>query len=385
MMAVAPVPTRASANSNLAPASSARKLRVVVVVSRLQGGGAERVVAALASEWLRAGHQVTVVTTLADPGVVAEYALPGGVHRVRLDIELGRSHKLHRLLELLRLIRRLRRESTRAAPDLVVGFVDVTNLLLLLAHLGSRTRIVVCERTAPSIAPGLGRPFRALRRLLYRRAAHVVVQTRAAAEWISRECRCAAIVLPNPLRPLPPAADSATREALIVAVGRLDHRKGVDVVIRGFAAAHRQHPGWTLAVLGDGPLLDELRALTVALGIQASVQFVGHVGRVEAWYARASILAHGSRVEGFPNVLLEAMAMGVCVVSADCPFGPAELIEDGENGFLVPVEDATTMGERLVRLMASSPLRQRLAQAGLQVRSRHDSAAVAARWLEAVR
>lgn len=362
----------------------ARTLRIALVVSRLHGGGAERVVAALASEWLRAGHQVSVVTTLADAGAVAEYPLPGGVRRVRLDTEPG-GHKLLQLFALLQLVRRLRQVSTRTAPDLLVSFVDVTNLLVLLAHLGSRRRIVVCERTAPSIAPGLGRPFRALRRLLYRRAAHVVAQTHAAAQWISQECGCAAIVLPNPLRPLPTPAAAAARETLVIAVGRLDQRKGVDVVIRAFAEALRQHPGWTLALLGDGPLGDELRALAVSLGVAARVQFVGHVEHVEAWYARASILAHGSRVEGFPNVLLEAMAMGVCVVSADCPHGPAELIADGENGFLVPVDDAATMGERLACLMASAPLRRRLGQAGLQVRQRHDSTAVAARWLDALR
>jgi glycosyltransferase involved in cell wall biosynthesis len=364
---------------------TAGPLRIVLVISRLHGGGAERVVATLAAEWAHLGHQVTVVTTLADVDTCAEYTMPGAIARIRLETDLKRAGRFAQLAALIGLVRRLRAVSRAVPSDVVIGFVDVTNVLLLLANLGARRRIVVCERTAPSIAPGLSRSFRALRRVLYRRAARVVAQTGAAADWIGRDCRCPAIVLPNPLRPLPAPPDPAAREALVLAVGRLDERKGVDVVIRAFAAAHRHHPGWALAVLGEGPVRGELRALAASLGVDKQVHFVGHVDRVDDWYARAAILAHGSRVEGFPNVLLEAMAMGACVVSTDCPHGPAELIDEGRSGFLVPVDDAAAMAERLGRLMNSPPLRTRIAHAAMQVRQRHDGAAVAARWLDAVR
>lgn len=354
-----------------------------LLVATLHGGGTERVVATLAAQWRAAGHDVVVITTVAKPaGAPADFLLPPDVTRLDLAATFEHRSRCGRVAALAGLLWRLRGALRELRRWHIVSFGDVTNVLALLAGLGLGLRISVAERTDPGAFQHLPRPFVLLRRWLYRLADHVIAQTERAAQWLRRECRCDAVVLPNPLRSLPAAALLAGRQPIVLAVGRLDHLKGVDTVLRAFAAARAAGAhGWRLVVLGHGPQEVALRALANQLGLGADAEFRGHVAHVHDWYACASVLAHGSRLEGFPNVLMEAMASGLAVVATDCCSGPAELITEGRDGFLVPVDDVAAMARRLQQLMTDDGLRMRIASAATEAHERFAAATVAERWL----
>jgi glycosyltransferase involved in cell wall biosynthesis len=129
-----------------------------------------------------------------------------------------------------------------------------------------------------------------------------------------------------------------------------------------------------------GPEHARLVAQCGALGLSDRVEFSGRVRDVELWLSRAGLVVQPSRFEGFPNAVLEAMGMGAPVISADCPAGPAEIIDNGKNGWLVPVEDAMALARAMERLLADASLRQRLGHSAIAVRDRYRQEAVMEQW-----
>ncbi|MEO7244922.1 MAG: glycosyltransferase [Rubrivivax sp.] len=356
---------------------------ILLVIPSLAAGGAERAISELAAEFARRGWTVTLATVADDPLTPDFYPLSPAVERVRLRQSPAARHPIARLAANRQRVQALRACVRARRPDLMLSFLDSTNVLALLATLGSSTPVVVCERTDPSMNMGLPRPWRLARRLLYRRAAAVVAQTDATARWLARHCGCAPVVIPNALRTLP--EPSGARESLVLAVGRLSAEKGFDVLLRAFAGVAPTRLAWSLAIVGDGALRADLQAQAEALGIAGRVQWPGRQVEIEHWYARAGIVAQPSRFEGFPNVLLEAMGMGAAVVSSDCRSGPSDLISSGTDGLLVPVDDADALAAALAALMDDAALRDRLGHAASAVRVRYAAAKVWDRWEQLAR
>lgn len=352
-------------------------MRYVFVISTLGPGGAERVLAELATHFSRKGNDVSVAT-FEDVGVVDFYPLPPGVQRRFLGNPQASGHVLGKLAANFDRVLRLRRLLRELRPAAVLAFMDTANVTAILATIGLPIRVVASERTDPGSNTTLPRLWRHARRLTYRFADIVVAQTEGAAIWLRQHCHCAVRVIPNALRPLPQA--DQPRQPLLLTVGRLDRNKGVDVVLEAFGQVHQRFPAWRLAVVGDGPLRESLVALAQRVGIGAKIEWVGATREVETWYARASLLALGSRFEGFPNVLLEAMGMGLAVVSTDCRSGPADLVRHGHDGLLVPVDDVAAMAAAMETLMSDESERLRLGVAALEVRQRYAPNVVFPHW-----
>jgi glycosyltransferase involved in cell wall biosynthesis len=151
-------------------------------------------------------------------------------------------------------------------------------------------------------------------------------------------------------------------------------------LLRAFAKIAPGFAGWRLAIVGEGEERENLRRLRDNLLLDERVEFVGQTPDVAVWMARAGLVVQPSRFEGFPNVVLESMGLGAAVISADCPSGPAELIEDGINGRLVPIEDMETLASVMAELMSSPGERARLGRAATGVRQRYHQDTVMDRW-----
>ena len=151
------------------------------------------------------------------------------------------------------------------------------------------------------------------------------------------------------------------RTPVILAAGRLTEQKDFPTLIRAFARLIRQRPT-RLIILGEGPLRQELEGLAQDLGIDDRVSFPGWVDNPFALMSRASLFVLSSIYEGLPTVLVEAMACGCPCVSTDCPSGPAEILEDGRYGPLVPVGDEAALAEAMERGLDEPPDRSLLQQ-----------------------
>jgi len=168
----------------------------------------------------------------------------------------------------------------------------------------------------------------------------------------------------------------------LIAAGRLNHQKGFDLLLAAFATASASHPDWTLDIFGEGPLRPKLEELVVSLGLVGRARVNHSTERLGERMRDASVHVLSSRFEGFPLILLEAMAAGLCVVSFDCPTGPGEIITDESNGLLVPAQDVPAMAAALDRVMSDEPLRRRLAAEAPAAMRPYSSQQVGRRWDE---
>jgi glycosyltransferase involved in cell wall biosynthesis len=169
---------------------------------------------------------------------------------------------------------------------------------------------------------------------------------------------------------------------IVISAGRFERRKGFDRLIAAYAPLARTNPDWQLHIYGRGNEQQRLEKQIAELGVGAHVKLMGFTDDLAARLSEASIYAMASVYEGFPMVLLEAMSRGLPMVSYDCPRGPGELIDDGQNGFLVDDGDTAGLTAALARLMDDFGLRRRLAQRALADVDAYTTAAIAQRWEE---
>lgn len=350
---------------------------LLLVISTLSAGGAERVMVDMANYLATSGWRITLVT-MAGEEVEDFYPLHENVRRVCLGLSKPTCTLVDKVRFNLRRIFALRRVFRRERPGVILSFMDVTNVLTLLASRGLGARVVVSERINPALNNTIEPEWAWLRKRVYWFADVVVAQTEAAAAWVGEVCRTEAVVIPNPLRSLPEA--ECERENLVVSVGRLTPQKGHDVLLRAFARVYGRISGWRLVILGEGEERAALLALSRELGMQDVVELVGRVTDVEMWLARSGLVVQASRFEGFPNALLEAMGMGATVISTDCPSGPDDILEDGVNGRLVPVDDVEALATAMTELMQDESKRARLGLAAREIRETYRQDRVLARW-----
>jgi GalNAc-alpha-(1->4)-GalNAc-alpha-(1->3)-diNAcBac-PP-undecaprenol alpha-1,4-N-acetyl-D-galactosaminyltransferase len=351
--------------------------RLMLVIGSLQGGGAERQLSDMANYWTDRGADVTLATW-SGPEVKDFYPLAGGVSRQWLNIDLPRTVPFAAIVSSVRRVRRLRLVLQNLRPDAIVSFIDISNIYTILATRGMNVRVVISERTHPAINRTIGMPWRVLRRIFYRMADVVVAQTEDAGRWLERNCRARVKIIPNYLRDMPQI--SCEREPMIIAVGRLSKEKGFDLLLKSFARIALDYPKWRICIIGEGAERQALTVLRDELNLAGRVELVGEARDVERWMARASVLVHPSRREGFPNTVLEAMGMGLAVICADCRAGPSELIADGVNGRLVPVDDVEALTRAMLELMAKPELREQLGREAAKVRQRFRQEFIMDKW-----
>jgi glycosyltransferase involved in cell wall biosynthesis len=169
---------------------------------------------------------------------------------------------------------------------------------------------------------------------------------------------------------------------VVVAAGRVTPQKGFDRLLPAWAEVVREHPDWKLRIFGDGPSEKKLRKQIDELGIGDSAKLMGFTAKLHEEFARASLYVMSSRREGFPMVLLEAMAVGLPVVSFDCPTGPRDVIREGVDGHVVRNGDVHALAEAMKGLMADADRRRAFGAAAVEGARRYDLATIAARWEE---
>ncbi|MFI7539800.1 glycosyltransferase family 4 protein [Actinoplanes sp. NPDC049599] len=253
-------------------------------------------------------------------------------------------------------------------------------LNLLSAWFGSRKAIRIAQ---DHMNLGLYKPpLRAAILRAYPRLDAVAVLTehdRAtyAAGFGDRKVRLERIPNGIPPWPLPPAQ---LESKVLVAAGRLVRQKGFDLLITAFAAVSARHPDWQLRIFGWGAKKAKLTAQIAELGLTGRVRLEGPTRRLDHELAAASGYVLSSRFEGLPLVLLEAASAGVPAVAFDCPTGPAEIIEHGRNGLLVPPKDVAGLAEGMNRLIEQPAERRAMGAAARADSGRFAMAKVRDDW-----
>ncbi|QFU10327.1 GalNAc-alpha-(1-_4)-GalNAc-alpha-(1-_3)-diNAcBac-PP-undecaprenol alpha-1,4-N-acetyl-D-galactosaminyltransferase [Rhodobacteraceae bacterium THAF1] len=352
-----------------------RRPRIALVQAGLGAGGTEKVMAQLATRLDRDGY---VVTMLAIHGTsdTAYHPLPAGVALRTMASELGES-AANRTLRRIAWLRR-----TLRGQDLALSCLTKINVQTALATAGTDTRWIASERN--NFRQQRMNPlWRAAMPLTLSRADAVVMQTKAARDalpgWAVRNAR----VVANPVATAVLTTTKAPSSDLI-AVGRLNDQKGYDVLLHALRIARDRGHRLPLTIYGVGKQEAKLKALVQSLDLGCQVRFAGRSDVPLGWTASPGIFVLSSRFEGFPNVLIEAMASGFAVLSTRCDWGPGEIITDGTDGMLVPVGDPAAMAEGLIRLQSSPALRHRLANAAKSRAQDFDEAIIMGQWMQVI-
>jgi glycosyltransferase involved in cell wall biosynthesis len=371
-------------------------MRTTLVISTLRTGGAERVLSIMANYWAERGWPITLIT-LADDAQAPFYPLDARIRRVGLGLMAESSGLLHGLINNGRRVAALRRALCAAGPEIVLSFMDRTNVMTLLAMRGTNTPVVVSERTVPGLLP-IGRFWGALRERTYPHAAAVVFQSLCAARALYPVLPGNMRVIPNPVLPPPeagnreqgtgnsnnPAPDpqhsTSIQRPALVAMGRFTEEKRFGLLLEAFAQVGDDFPAWSLRIFGEGPLREKLLALRSRLGLDDRVHLPGRVKDSYDVLRQADIFVLASRVEGFPNALCEAMACGVPVISADCPCGPREIVRSGVDGLLVASGDVGAMAAAMRRLMSDAAERRRLGARAVEITERFSLKEIMSKW-----
>jgi glycosyltransferase involved in cell wall biosynthesis len=332
-------------------------LKIALFLPSLRGGGAERVMLNLAKGFAARGVKVDLVLAKAEGPYLAE--VPPEVRVI--DLKAPRV-----LASLPGLVRYLRRER----PAALLSAMDHANVVALWARRfsGVSTRVVVSIHTTTSLALQNSRQIKArltpyLARCFYSDADAIVAVSKGVAEDLVRITGMPAArihVIYNPVvtpevfarakEPVEHPWFDAGQPPVILGVGRLTKPKDFPTLMRAFALVRRERPA-RLMILGEGEERPRLEALIKELGLEDDVALPGFVDNPYAYMARAAVFVLSSAWEGLPTVLVEAMACGCPVVSTDCPSGPAEILEGGKYGPLVPVGDAVGLSHKILTVL----------------------------------
>lgn len=356
--------------------------KILLLVSSMGSGGAERVAATLANAWAARGDQVTLLPTFSGRGDCF-YKLSPNVRLIYLaDLVSNNGRTLFNQLARLRALRRL---MAVERPDGIVSFLSNVNVAAVIASAGLDIPVIICERVDPFVMPA-SRMLRLACRLTYPFADALMVQTHAVAAkyaasgWGGRRVP----VIPNPVPGQVLGVQVChwdNKIKRLLSVGRLDEQKQFNVLIKVFASLAAHNQDWSLRIVGEGPLREVLEQQVAALGLVGRVELPGRSANIVEELAQADAFVLTSAYEGFPNALLEAMAVGLPCVTFDCPSGPREMSVDGRVALLVPLNDEGALEHELGRLMMNADLRRSLGkQARASVTERYAVDKVLEQW-----
>jgi glycosyltransferase involved in cell wall biosynthesis len=334
--------------------------RIALVIGSMETGGAQRVALNLAEDFAARGIAVDLIPLVAQGPLLAD-----GPLNVSL-VQLGRRGRSS--------IFALRRYIQKTQPTAIIAFTFHANLIAALAHIGLGRRSSQILSVHSTFSAALREHSPAVRAilyigtlLLYPFADHLVAVSEGAADDLARVARidrARIVTIHNPVldRNFEVAALDpidhpwvASGIPLLVSVGRLSEAKDYPTLIRAFVRVREQLDA-RLLILGEGDRRAEIEELVRNSGVGGDIGLLGHIRNPIPWMKAADVFVMTSKREGFGNVLVEAMATGIPIVSTDCPHGPSEILEKGRWGKLVPVGNDQAVAGAILDSLWSEPV-----------------------------
>jgi glycosyltransferase involved in cell wall biosynthesis len=358
-------------------------MKIVIIINSLSNGGAERVVATLLNE-LSTKYECHLI--LAHNEIF--YNLDKKINIIKLNTNI-KTNGIVKLLILPVLAYRLSKIIKNNNFDTVISFLSRSNYINILSNIFSKHNIIISERAMPSLQykNGLsGNINKLLIKLLYKKANICIANSQGNKLDLERNFNLNNVIhipnlfdLQNIVEKSKNTINIDTNDFLFITVGRLDKGKNHKLIIRvmndiitnGFKA--------TLWIIGDGELRIELENYIISLNLQNNIFLLGKQINPFAYLSRANCFVFSSNHEGFPNVLIEALACGLPVISTDCKSGPREIlspntnfniqlksnIEIGKYGILVPINDKDNLFEAMSLIIQDKNLGNQYKQKAL--------------------
>ncbi|MGK0446267.1 MAG: GalNAc-alpha-(1-_4)-GalNAc-alpha-(1-_3)-diNAcBac-PP-undecaprenol alpha-1,4-N-acetyl-D-galactosaminyltransferase [Polaribacter sp.] len=357
------------------------KKKIAFVIYKLISGGAERVISNLSNSLIEKFEIVIITFEESTPF----YFLDERIKVISCIDSIDPPKSIFHSLKLnIILAKRISQILKTEQVNIVLGFITSANILATIAAKMNRIPCIISERNNPSIED-VPKFWVVLRKFVYPLADSVVLQTQGVKKIYEKKLnKNKIIILPNPISSELSELrdDTVEKENLILMVGRLDKNKGQEDLIKAFSSI--EVGNWKLVIIGDGYKKQELTTLVNELNLTEKIKIISQVKGIAEYYNKASIFVFISKTEGFPNALLEAMHFGLPCISSDCDFGPSDLIDDGINGYLIPMNQEVILKDRLTQLMNNDKIRNKFANNSKAVTQKYERKDAVARWEELI-
>ena len=352
-------------------------------------GGMERVLAdkmnSLAGQY---GWEVTLLTTNQGEHPLT-YDLHTNIRHIDLDIRMHQQYKYHgiqkvRKRRMLRntLKERLRQTLVEIKPDVLVCVK--LDYVSVLAKLKGDTPLVVeshtlCHSEKMDEVGLLRRLYvRSLKRSIRKADAVVALTEGDANDWKAYNDNVH--VIPNVVNLNDSGSYSSCEQKSVIYVGRFSKQKDIDSLLRIWAIIHQQYQDWRLDIYGEGELKEH--CLSRIHLMDANIHVYEPTANIMEVYREHSILLLTSLYEPFGLVLPEAMSCGLPVVAFDCPYGPADIITDGVDGYLTSDRNIELFAQRVAQLISDYDLRVQMGKAAVISSQRYQASRIMPQWIQ---
>ena len=324
-------------------------MKIVFVTATLTSGGSERVTSLVANQLAERGHQVEIVNLNKH---IVFYPIHQQVKLSFAEDIVGSS--------IISKILWLRKHVKEEKPDVVIPFMEAVYCVTLLALIGIKVPIISSERIDPRKSPFIRN---ILRRIFLPLTTHLVVQTQDIKAFYPKFIQKKTSIIYNPVSETVFQLQEKPKDNVIISVGKLDGQKNQKLLINAFASISKDFPDWRLVIYGEGRERDSLERMIKdpRFKIQDKVSLPGRCETVIEKMNKAKVFAFSSDFEGMSNAILEAVCVGLPVVTTNVS-GAAELVKDGEGGFVVPIRDGKALADALRTILLDEQLREKMAR-----------------------
>lgn len=354
--------------------------QIVLLIPSLLGGGAERVMIALANDLNEKGYLVNLVSINSE---IPSYPIEKGVITINL-VKRESNSIIYRLYYIVQIVYKLVRLLRNTKPICMISFITSANIFTGIACWITNTSYIVSERTSPNRSSDkINIIQKWIASQVYKRAKAVVVGSLGGERCLLENKNFGILhnihKIPNSVPEFGALSKQAVHhKKFVLGVGRLSFVKGFDILINAFSTAAVED--LDLLIVGEGEERENLNNLIHKLGLNNRVHLIGAKTNVQDYYSQAEIFVLPSRNEGYPNALVEAMNFGCPSIAANCEFGPSEIINDGISGLLVEPEDYKAMATMILMLHQTPDLREKLSLQASTIRSTNDANTIFKKW-----
>ena len=344
-------------------------MKITIFVSQLTGGGAERVASNLANHLSKCGHDIVLLTKY---NTSSDYPIDN--HIVVKSLSASSARDVNRKLILYLL---------RNKPDCYLALPYDSAISILSVRLFAKAPVIVSERNDPALYP------EQIKQKLWKlmpKADGIVFQTEYAHHFYQPAIkRCIYAVIPNSIQGcFYQNQKNNRRETRIVSIGRLKKAKNFPMLIEAFSIVHSFFPEYSLEIFGKGPDEELLRSIISDLNLSDSVKIMGFSDNLPERIQSASLFVLPSNREGMPNALMEAMASGLPCITTDCGGGIHSLIQNQDNGLIVPVNDAKAMADAILYCIRNPLAAESFAQNARRCADEYNEGTIYPKWDQAL-
>ena len=354
-----------------------KRKKLAFIIPSLKAGGAERVVSTLTNQLINDFDIVIVVLYTCKPF----YNLDTKIKVVFCkDVYNNNPSFFQSITNHFKLINTSRKLISNANADIIIGFTTIANIYSVLIAKQLRIPSIISERIHPQFG-SISNFWVKVRKFVYPKTDALVIQTKDIKTYFNTLIKAEKVkIINNPLAEelVEQRNLQTTKKNHIICVGRLEDQKNQELLIRAFANIERND--YKLLLIGEGNKKEHYKNLVNSLKLNDSVDFIGNVKDISTYYNSAKIFVLPSNYEGFPNALIEAMYYGLPCIATNCPSGPSEIINDGENGFLIPVKDQLHLEKKLALLINNTGLQIQFKEKAIESTTIFEAEFIANKW-----